>query len=254
VAATVEEPVVEAPPAEPEVSTAPELVTPTEIVEEEAPPPPPAPAPIPSATAPATILSAPPALGPSLSSFRDESCIECRTGEWSVVSTLAVGAATPGSSGDCPPGLTAAAQQAAERLGRSTELDQRSFAGPAFESSPAAALAVAESDAVADVRSLLAPFDGSSCGVVAAVLPRAGRFVGFQYGAADDQSGGLCEPQEDCAIGQSRWLASPEIVRGPNTTVVYGVFQNLSSGRERRAELSVFFRPPTAFWRPPADR
>jgi hypothetical protein len=226
----------------------------TEVVEEEAPPPPPAPAPVPAATAPATILPAPPTLGPGLVSFRDDSCIECKTGEWSVVSTLAVGAATPGSSGACPSDLTKAAQLAAELLGRSNELEQLSFAGPAFESSPDAALAVAESDTVSAVQNLLAPFGGSSCGVVAAVLPRAGRFVGFQYGAADDHGGGRCLPEEECEIGQGRWQGSPEIVRGPNATVVYGIFQNLSVGRERRAELSVFFRPPTAFWRPPAER
>jgi hypothetical protein len=254
VAALVEETVVEVLPAEPEVSTAPELVELTEVVEEEVPPPPPTPAPAPPTTAPATILSAPPALGPGLISFRDDSCIECKTGEWSVVSTLAVGAAIPGSSGTCPSGLTKAAQQAAELLGRSSELEQLSFAGPAFESSADAALAVAEPDTVAAVQNLLAPFGGSSCGVVAAVLPRAGRFVGFQYGAADDHGGGRCLPEEECEIGQGRWAGSPEIVRGPKATVVYGIFQNLSSGRERRAELSVFFRPPTAFWRPPAER
>jgi hypothetical protein len=247
VAAAVEEPVVEAPAIEPDVAA------PAPVVEE-APPPPPAPVKAPPATAPATILPAPPALGPSLSSFRDESCIECKIGEWSVVSTLAVGVAIPGSSGDCPSGITEAAQQAAERLGRSTALKGLSFAGPAFESSPAGALAVVESDAVSAVQNLLAPFGGTNCGVVAAVLPRAGRFVGFQYGAADDQSGGVCEPEVECTIGQSRWFASPEIVRGPHATVVYGVFQNLSVGRERRAELAVFFRPPTAFWRPPADQ
>jgi len=254
VEAVEEETVVEVLPAEPEVSIPPELVALTEGVEEETPPPPPAPAPAPPATAPTTILPAPPALGPSLSSFRDDSCIDCKLGEWSVASTLAVGAAIPGSSGTCASGLAAAAQQAAERLGRSTELERLSFAGPAFESSPGAALAVAEPDTVSAVQNLLAPFGGSSCGVVAAVLPRAGRFVGFQYGAADDQGGGHCEPQAECAIGQSRWLASPEIVRGPKATVVYGIFQNLSSERQRRAELSVFFRPPTAFWQPPAER
>jgi hypothetical protein len=254
VTTVVEEPVVEAPSAEPEVTTAPEPVVPTEVIEEEPPPPPPAPVPAPPATAPATILPAPPALGPGLISWRDDACIECKTGEWSVVSTLAVAAATPGSTGACPSGITEAAQQAAESLGRSTELALLSFAGPGFESSPGAALAVAESEAVSTVQSLLAPFSGGSCGVVAAVLPRAGRFVGFQYGAADDESGGFCEPEAECAIGQSRWLASPEIVRGPTATVVYGVFQNLSVGRERRAELAVFFRPPTAFWRPPAER
>ncbi|MGB5889464.1 MAG: carboxypeptidase regulatory-like domain-containing protein [Thermoanaerobaculia bacterium] len=254
VAAAVEEAVVEVPTAEPEVSAAPELVAPAETVEAETPPPPPAPAPAPAATAPATILPAPPALGPGLISFRDDSCIECKTGEWSVVSTLAVGAAIPGSSGACPSGLTEAAQQAAELLGRSTELERLSYAGPAFESSPDAALAVAEADNVSAVQNLLAPFGASSCGVVAAVLPRAGRFVGFQYGAADDQGGGRCLPEEECEIGQGRWFGSPEIVRGPNATVLYGIFQNLSVGRERRAELSVFFRPPTAFWRPPAER
>ena len=198
-------------------------------------------------------MPAPPATMPGLSSFRDSSCVECKTGEWAVTSTTVAGAAPAGALAACPAGLLEAIQRVADRLANASDLEEASFAGPAFDGSNRDAASAAGAAVTREVEGFLAPWSGQghSCQAMAVVLPRFGRFVGFQYDVADRMGSGACLPQQDCEVGEGRWQGSPQVVRGTSAQVVYGVFQNLSQDRDRRAQLTVYFRPPTAFWRPP---
>ncbi|HXT50187.1 MAG TPA: hypothetical protein VN811_04050 [Thermoanaerobaculia bacterium] len=90
---------------------------------------------------------------------------------------------------------------------------------------------------------------GSACAVVAIVLPADARFIGYRYEALDGWGSGDCVADQPCTIGESRWLAHPTIERGERT-VIWATFANASRDRARRARLTAYFRPSTA-WRPP---
>ncbi len=225
---------VEEPPA-PAPEVAPSMAPPT--------PEPPVPTP------PRPVIPAPPRTGPSLRSASDGDCAECQAGEWSVSSSQVAGA-SPAEGSGCLEAMGPAVRQAMEALAGSIHLELNAFAGPAADGSPAEALKTVKDNLAAAFRRDLAQ-GPSHCRVVAVVLPRAARFVGFRYSATDQAGSGGCQPGEDCVIGRARWLARPDIIRGSSSTVVYGLFQNLAQDRKRRAGLTVFFRPPSANWRPP---
>ena len=86
----------------------------------------------------------------------------------------------------------------------------------------------------------------SGCRLVAVVLPAGARFVRYRYEAQDDAGGAgasECAADQDCPIGEARWLGHASVVRGPGGTMVYGVFENRSSARPRRARLTAYFTP-----------
>jgi hypothetical protein len=84
-----------------------------------------------------------------------------------------------------------------------------------------------------------------------AELPRSARFVGYRYEVLDGWGGGDCVGDQECAVGQARWLGHPRVERAGAATTVGATFENRSADRERRARLTVYFRP-TAGWKPPA--
>ncbi len=187
------------------------------------------------------MLPAPEDSGPPVAAAAAGGCADCRSGEWAARAT-----AVAGPGGDCPPGLTAAARTAAENLGGSLRLELASFAGSA-----AGALSVAEPAAGRAFAELLRGTAGGPCQPIAVVIPKTAGVVGFRLAAGDAEGAGTCPPDGECALGAARWVAGPEIVRAPGAIVVLGVFRNLATDRERRGQLTVYFRPPSSRWRPP---
>jgi hypothetical protein len=165
-----------------------------------------------------------------------------------VVSSQPAGAYSGGEP-DCPADQLAAIRRAMEGVAGSIHLELSIFAGPVSDGSAAEALAMMSDVKAATFRAEIA-VGPPHCRAVGVVLPRTARFVSSRYEAADQEAAGSCQPGADCDIGRARWLGRPEIVRGSSSTVVYGIFQNLAEDRERRARLSVVFRPPSANWRP----
>ena len=264
---------------EPEPESKPEpaepVVTPPAVAEEvRTPPSPPAettpaiepaePVSVPSVAPEAAIAEEAPAPGPPLpalrmalpdgtpaiSSYRDGSCAECRTGEWAV--TAAQTAAAGGSA--CPADVIERARAAADDLGASTELELEGFIGPAADGSGADALSQTESEISRSFRKQLSPNlgTGSNCQVIAIVLPKPVRFVGFRYEAFDEEGGGDCTPGQSCSISRAQWLGNPIIQRGASATVVWGIFENTAEEKPRLGRLKVYFRAPNASWQPPA--
>lgn len=251
-------------PAEPESSLVAEVVD--EIPAAQAPPPtePESIAPEPVEDAPAIevkqVVGAPPAPTagtaspddtPNLSSYRDGSCSECRIGEWAVTSTQTVAAGTV----PCPAAATQAARDAAESLGNSTQLELSGFVGPGADGSSTEALASVEPAISQAIRQQLASYLGgtSNCQMVSVVLPKSVRFAGYRYEAFDGAGGGECAPDRDCLQSRAHWLANPVVQRGFNATVVWGIFENTAEDEQRLARLKVYFRPPSAQWKPPTQ-
>ncbi len=249
-------------PAEPESRQVVEVVD--EIPAAQAPPPtePESIAPEPVEEAPAIevkqVVEAPPAPPagtaspddmPSISSYHDGSCSECRIGEWAVTSTQTVAAGTV----PCPAAATQAARDAAESLGNSTQLELSGFVGPGADGSSTEALASVEPAISQAIRQQLAAFLGgtSNCQMVSVVLPKSVRFAGYRYEAFDGAGGGECAPDRDCLQSGAQWLANPVVQRGYNATVVWGIFENTAEDEQRFARLKVYFRPPSAQWKPP---
>ncbi len=231
------------PPAEPE----PEPV-PTEPRPTLPPPPEPEPAPPPSDLAPdpdagaAEVgLAAPGPLGETLRAYRDQSCIECRPGEWAV-SVEAV-AAPGGDRAACPEARYDEGEALSELLGNAVQLELKAVAAPADA-------AAGWLDGPAAAGELLGDA-GQPCRLLAVVLPKAARFRGVRLEAADLSGVGDCLAGDDCPVGGANWLGEPRVDRQPNATVVWSLFVNQSPRRERRARLTVYFAPPSRTWAPP---
>ncbi|MCP4201909.1 MAG: hypothetical protein GY769_08245 [bacterium] len=236
-------PPVEAPASAPEVSIAP--VSPPEFVAEPTPvvetvvpetsepdemaPPAPARLPIP-AGAPGSIRA-----------YRDRTCFECKPGEWAVTTELAV---TGGEA--CRATAAVAVRKAMSDVAAAASDQLASFTGPmplALQQLPLAAATTA-------ARNTLAPYlePTVSCRFLAVVLPQGGRFTGFRFEAFEGEAGGDCTGEQECEIGQARFLFSPGIARGTGASIVYSLFQN-TGGAVRTARLTAFFLP-AAGWSP----
>jgi hypothetical protein len=168
-------------------------------------------------------------------------CPDCSPGEWAALAEESVGPASP-SVADCAlAGATAAV--AAGRVAR--EIDAGAYAG-----SLAAALPQL-SEAARAAFARLGPIttQASGCRLVAVVLPAGARFVRYRYEAQDDPGGvesaspGECAADQDCPIGEARWLGHASVVRSPQGTMVYGIFENRSPARPRRARMTAYFTP-----------
>ena len=233
----------EAASQEPQAEATPQVVEQLEMPMPSAPEPPSAPAPV----APTSM----PADRPMISSYRDGSCSECRTGEWAVQ----VNQAVAGGRVACPVEANQAARDSSDSLGNSVQLELSGFIGPAADGSNIEALAAAEPDISQAYRQQLASYLGgtSNCQLVSVVLPKSVRFAGFRYEAFDGSGGGECAPDRGCLLAGARWLASPVVQRGFSATVVWGIFENTAEGEPRFASLTVYFRPPSSSWQPPTQ-
>lgn len=199
-------------------------------------PTPPGPTPPPAAAA----LPAPGPLGPTLRAYRDQSCIECRPGEWAI----SVEAVAAPASGPCPDTLEDDGLALAGLLGGSIALELKEIAAPAPE-----ALTYLQGEEEAAAAALLG--DSSRwCRIVAAVLPKGGRFRGARMEAADASGIGDCQASQPCPVGRARWIGQPRVQREPSSTVIWGLFVNEAPNRVRRARLTIYFASPNRLWEP----
>ena len=236
--ATEPAPAMPQPPAPPEPEPA---VSPPPPAPEPAPvaPPPPAPA---APSPPVTVLPAPGSLGPTLRAYRDRTCIECRPGEWAIsVEAVAGPATTP-----CDDSLAADGRELSALLGRSIALELKEVAAPA----PQALVWMGSGESSTRVAELLGE-DSNACRIVAAVIPKAGRFRGLRMEAADASGIGDCLADRPCPVGRAHWIGQPRVSREPSSNVIWGLFVNEASDRARRARLTVYFAAPNRGWEPP---
>ena len=217
----------------------------------------------PSGAIPEAILTAPPAVavaalpapadpGLRITSNADGSCADCATAEWTLQVSTAVPAASSDSNGSCDPAILETARPAMRELASSIQLELQGFIGPIGNGSAQEAIRLAENDIAAPFQGPLAAFVGgtSPCQIVGLVLPREVRFSKVTYAASDQQGSGSCTPGQECTIGEAAWLGSARVERGPSSTVVYGLFENRSRERGRRAYMTAYYRPPNARWEP----
>jgi hypothetical protein len=174
-----------------------------------------------------------------LRSYSNRTCFECKPGEWAATATAAAAPAGPGCATERLDGLAPALR----RLADADEIELASWAGSLAEVGAVAPAAMA-SEVGAAVG------EGSPhCVVAGVVLPAGSRFSGFQYEVAGESGLAACLPDRECDGGAGRWLGPPRLERGPNATVVYGLFENLTAA-PATGYLTIYFAPPTASWQP----
>lgn len=140
-------------------------------------------------------------------------CPECRPGESAV--TIEAQAASAG--GDCEAGLAAARTMAK-------------------------ALHTASATAAGSDFGTFAGTAGGSCQLLAILLPRSVRYLGYRYEAEDNRQSGDCAADSNCTIGEARWRGHPTLERRADGTLVMAVFENRSAQAPRIARLTAYFR------------
>lgn len=247
----------EAPPTEPEPEPAPERAPGTF---EKAPAPPPEPEPAMPAPEPAPEMKTPPpdataepqaappepevqpTLPPSpVRSTAHGTCSDCKPGEAAVSARFRAASRAPGQG--CPPEVEERIREAVEILAAAPTPEAEDYVGPLVDDGRV--LPWAEPTAVAEAQRLLQPWltPDSACQVALVVLSPDVKFTGYRYQAADAQAGGDCLAGQDCPIGEALWRDHPGIERTDAGTFIYAVFENRSSGWERRGEMTVYFQP-----------
>ncbi|MDX1643664.1 MAG: hypothetical protein R3244_04815, partial [Thermoanaerobaculia bacterium] len=229
-------------------TSAPDAATPDDPATDirTAPPPPARPAEaIPEPTDDAGIAARLPRF---LRSAAGGTCPECEAGEWAVAAEQeAARAGESRSEQQCSQAFVEGAAAAAQLLADRSAPRLESYVGPLLT-----AMWRLRPEDRAAAEDLLGPrTDPSShCQLAGVVLPDGSEFSGYVIEAWDVLGGRSCLAGFDCAVGQSRWLGEPEVFVGEERTVVYGIFKNRSTRRERRARLTVYFRPPSDDWTP----
>ncbi len=196
---------------------------------------------------PVTVSPGPPVFestSDSLRAYRDRSCFECKPGEWAVAIHLDV------PSGEaCRTTAEVAVRRALRDVAAAASEQLADFSGPL----PLDLAVFPLSAASLAARNTLAPYlePTASCRFLAVVVPERGRFTGFRFEARDANASGTCSGEEECEIGQARFLFSPGIARGAGASIIYSVFENTGDS-ERIARMTGFFLP-TSGWTPRAD-
>lgn len=238
------------PAAPPKVEPPPEMV-PTVSTEPAEPPvtvpqsPPPAVPAIPMEPAPSVALF--PRVTTRLRSFDDRTCPECKPGEWALSVEQRAGGV---NDGPCPGDHQTATESVVQTVLASAGAELRKFAGALLGGVKPGAIdylpPVARPAVTAKATQLADP--SSACQSIIAFLPKGARFVGYRYEVRDRQGEGDCLGNQECGIGNARWLGNPIIRRTPEATVVYGIFLNEADLR-RSAQLTVYFDPVRG-WNP----
>lgn len=173
-------------------------------------------------------------------------CRECQEGEWAVASEQP--AARAGDPSNCTDEFFAMVQEGAELLADTPASRLSSYAGPALT----AMWRIEPGPARSRLQELLPPVTDpeSNCQMAGVVLPAGADYSGYVVEAWDSLGGRSCRAGMSCAVGQAIWVDQPTIVEGKERIVVYEVFKNRSTRRERRARLTIYFQPPSADWAP----
>lgn len=205
----------------------------------------PQPEPEPAAPGPEAAPPKPPAqptLPPSpMRSTAHGTCGDCKPGEAAVSARFRAASRAAGQS--CPAGVEERIRKAVELLAASPVPEADDYAGPLVDGGRI--LPWAEPEAVAEAQRLLDPWvtPASPCQIALVVLSPDAQFTGYRYQAADAQAGGDCLAGQDCPIGEALWRDHPTIEKTDAGTFIFSVFENRSSGWERRGELTVYFKP-----------
>lgn len=78
------------------------------------------------------------------------------------------------------------------------------------------------------------------CAVLRLTLPPGARYTGYRY-EIQERSGSVdCLAGRDCP-GGGRWPADPALARSTSGTTVSAAFENLGSGSQRRAILTIYY-------------
>lgn len=200
-------------------------------------------------TADRTAAAPSPPSGPALSRNPNllayGACRECRDGEWSVTTSVRA----PASQGDSCSAVEW--QVFAESLAASWVGTRREFAGGLLDDGEFGALPLLEAETVTALEAShpwLTP--ESSCSAIGVLLPAGSRYVGFRYQAGERATVADCLLDEDCQIGQARFVTEPEVLTRDGFVLVGATFENQSPERARVGRLTVYFAPP-AGWLPP---
>jgi hypothetical protein len=177
------------------------------------------------------------------------SCSECEAGEWAVAAEQIAARSGDGPQyRECTESFEADARAGAQRLADTPAARLDGYAGPILT----AVFRIAPGADRDGIQNLLAPLSDpdSYCQLAGVVLPRSASFSGYVLEAWDSLGGRTCRGAVSCAVGQARWLSEPVIVEGRERVVVYDIFKNRSSRRERNARMTIYFQPPATNWSP----
>jgi len=83
----------------------------------------------------------------------------------------------------------------------------------------------------------------AGCHVLRVELPAGAKYSGYRYEIQDGGEGFDCPAGRDCPNGTGRWPVDPVVVKNPEGTVVLAPFESGPSQRDRRAVLTVYFKP-----------
>jgi len=83
----------------------------------------------------------------------------------------------------------------------------------------------------------------AGCHVLQVTLPAGAKYSGYRYEIQDGGEGFDCPAGKDCPGSTGRWPVDPVVVRNPGGTVVLAPFESGTAQRERRAVLTVYFKP-----------
>ncbi|HVS66767.1 MAG TPA: hypothetical protein VMT85_25050, partial [Thermoanaerobaculia bacterium] len=213
--------------------------------------PPPRPA-AESQVAPAARPPDPPSLArllPNPDLLPAGACPECGPDEWSVA-TESVAA----MAGSCrSSAIEPVVGRLASALGEHLEGPLAAYAGALWSNDGNDALRLLPDALEQELRALLEPVagEGTSCPLVAVVLPENARYVGFRYAAGERSGMAECPPGQGCLIGEAAWQGNPEILEAGAVKLVWARFENASAQRQRMPRLTVYFEPART-WLPPS--
>jgi hypothetical protein len=206
----------------------------------------------PTAAPAGDVAPAAPRLLPNPDLLPAGACPECRPGEWSVATQAS--AAPGGACGGASP--QPVLERVAAALGEHLGDPLAGYAGALWATDGNDALRLLPDAVELELRAALEPLAGAgtSCPVVALVIPEGARYVGFRYAAGQQRSGmAECPPGQGCLIGQASWQGNPEIAPAGALKVVWARFENVNPQRVRVPRLTVYFEPARG-WLPPPSR
>ncbi len=176
-------------------------------------------------------------------------CAECQPGEWAVASEQVAARSGEGIEyRECAGSFEDDAREGVQLLADIPADRLDGYAGPALT----ALFRISPGEARSRIQDLLAPLTEPEayCQLAGVVLPRSASFSGYVLEAWDSLGGRTCRGDVSCAVGQARWLSEPIVIEGAERIVVFDIFKNRSSRRERRARMTIYFQPPTPDWAP----
>jgi hypothetical protein len=181
--------------------------------------------------------------------FRGGACPECKPGEWALV-VERVAAPSQGAAGECGSGRDDRVSRLIADGLTPQAAAVSAFAGPAADMWGSELPEEVWSAVAGSPASRLRDEEGA-CQDLVGVLPEGARFIGFRFEVETSTGRGDCFGEQPCPIGRARWTNNPRIERTGGVTVVHTSFLNEAAEEERRARMTLYFRPLRG-WEPPA--